>query len=142
MTTDTTRGIVPAIEESIGSMLFRTLMDEVMNVRIPWSLLPQQQQQEMLDRVRAQVDDAVALAVKRFATGGFRFIAGSIDSFASKKEVKVVLSLPRGVEELHELLDRVGTNAVLVFADPKEFSEGMDQLKAMADQPPLPLGED
>lgn len=40
---------------------------------------------------------------------------------------------------MHELADRVGSRAIVVFADPKEYTDGMDQIKAQADQPELPL---
>jgi len=142
MTTEQIPGTPPKVEETIGSMLYRATMDEIMNVRVPWHLLPQASQTEVLDRIRGQIDAMVHLVVRKLATGGFEYVAASLDSFTSKKEIKVGLSLPRGVEELHTLLDRVGTSVVLVFADPKDFTGGMDQLKAQADQPALPLGED
>lgn len=142
MTTDNASGIVPDVEESVGGVLFAALMEEIMHQRTMWAVTPREQQQELIDRMRKQVQTAVEGAVKRLATGGFEHISAKIRSFASEKETKVVLTVPCGTRELHTLLDRVGTQAVIVFADPEDFTGGMDQIKAMADQPALPLGED
>ena len=58
----------------------------------------------------------------------------SAKSLTIKEGAKAVLTLARGSEEMHALADRVGSFAVLVFADPKEFTEGMHVIKAQADQ--------
>lgn len=142
MLTDNAPGLVPEVEESVGGMLFSALMEEIMHQRTMWVVTPREQQQELIERMRKQVETAVHGAVRRLATAGFEYIAATIESFTSKKETKVALTVPRGIQELHTLLDRVGTDAVIVFADPKEFTDGMDRIKAMDDQAPLPLGED
>lgn len=130
---------LPAVEESIGTQLMKALYEEITNLRMPWIVTPQQQQQEVLDRLRAQVDLAVRSAVRQLATVGFNHIAAQIDSLAIKDEAKVVLMMARGSQELHEVADRVGTRALIVFADPAEYTDGMEQLKAQADQADLPL---
>lgn len=133
---------VEAVEETVGQQLMRALYDEVTNIRIPWSVMPQQQQQELLDRLRAQVDTAVSGAVRRIATGGFSSIAARIDSLTIKDDAKAVLLLARGSEALHELSDRVGSTAVVVFADASEYTDGMQVFTAQADQPDLPLQDE
>lgn len=136
---DKTTGEIAEIQETVGQYLMRALYDEVTNIRVPWAVTPQQQQQEMLDRMQRQVDEAVRIAVSRIAVHGFTHITASIEQLTIKDEAKAVLLLSRGTEALHELADRVGSRAVIVFADHKEFTEGMDSIKAQADQPNLPL---
>jgi hypothetical protein len=130
---------IPAVEETIGQLLMGALYDEITNLRTPWVVTPQQQQQELLDRLRKQVDHAVTVAVKRLATAGFQHTDVQIHSLAVKDEAKVVLLLPRGAQQIHAIADRIGSKAVIVFADPAEYTDGMDQFKAMADQQPLDL---
>jgi uncharacterized protein (DUF2141 family) len=89
-----------------------------------------------------QVDAVVGAAVNRIATMGFKFIVTNIDSLVIKKEAKVSVTMARGTQEVHQLADRVGQRAVIVFADPKEFTEGMEQIQAQADQNPLPLDDE
>ena len=130
---------IPEIEESIGAQLMRALYDEVTQIRIPWIATPRDQQQEVLDRLRAQVDIAVHRAVREIAVAGFRHIIAHIDSIAIKDKAKVVLVMARGNSELHEVADRIGTKALIVFADPSEYLGGMEALQAQVDQPELPL---
>lgn len=134
--------MIPEIEETVGKLLMGALYDEITNLRTMWAVTPQQQQQELLDRLRSQVGQAVHIAVKRIAVGGFVHIAAVVESLTIKDGAKAVCQLSRGSQALHELADRVGSQAVIVFADPNEFTEGMDQIKAMADQPELPLDGD
>ena len=130
---------IPEVEETVGQYLMRALFDEVTNIRIPWSITPQQEQQALLDRLRSQVEEAVRVAVSRIAMQGFSHISASIESLTIKDEAKAVLLLSRGSEELHTLADRVGSRAIIVFADHTEYTDGMNAIKAQADQPPLPL---
>ena len=130
---------LPEVEETVGQYLMRALFDEITNIRIPWAVTPQQQQQDLLDRLRRQVDEAVRVAVSRIAMQGFSHISASIESLTIKDEAKAALLLSRGSEELHTLADRVGSRAIIVFADHAEYTDGMDAIKAQADQPSLPL---
>jgi hypothetical protein len=129
------------VAESVGTRLMRALFDEVTNIRMPWAVTPQQQQQDLLDRLRMQVDEAVRVAVGRIAMQGFQHISASIESLTIKDEAKAVLLLSRGSEELHTLADRVGSRAIIVFADHTEYTDGMNAIKSQADQPSLPLGD-
>lgn len=132
---------IPAVEESVGTQLMRALYDEVTNLRTAWVVTPQQQQQEVLDRLQAAVADAVRVAVARIATGGFSYISGQIESLTIKDGAKAVLMLGRGSDALHELADRVGQRAVIVFAEEDEYTGGMHVFRGDPDQPALPLEE-
>ena len=107
---------------------------------MPWAITPQQMQQEVLDRLDAQVAGAVNRAVIAIATQQFVSVAASIESLTIKDGAKATISIARGTEALHAVADRVGSTVVLVFADPKEFTEGMHVIKADADQRDL-LGD-
>lgn len=136
--TETTTTI-PEVEQTIGQLLMGALYDEVTNLRVMWPVMPQQEQQDLLDRLRKQVDEAVRIAVRRLATEGFPHIVAEIDSMTTKDDTKVALTLPRGSQEAHTLLDYVKSKVVIVFADPKQYTDGMEQFKTQLDQPPLPL---
>lgn len=138
---DKTTGEINDVEETVGQYLMRALFDEITNIRIPWAVTPQQQQDELLDRLRRQVDEAVRIAVSRIAMQGFTHISASIESLTIKDEAKAVLLLSRGSEELHELADRVGSRAIIVFADHTDYTDGMNAIKSQADQSRLPLDD-
>lgn len=123
-----------AIEESVGTELMRAMFEEVTQQRIPWIATPEQQQKEVIDRLRAKVEEAVQTAVRRLATMGFVHVVAQVESLTIKDEAKAVLLLSRGTEAMHELADNVGSRAVIVFADPADYVGGMEVIKAQADQ--------
>ena len=126
--------VLQTAEETVGTQLLRALLDEVMNLRTPWAITPQSMQQEVIDRLQTQVENITRGAVLQIATLGMQHVGASVESLTIKEGAKAVLTLARGSEEMHALADRVGSFAVLVFADPKEFTEGMHVIKAQADQ--------
>lgn len=130
------------VEQTAAQLLMRALYDEITNIRVPWSITPEDQQQAILDRLRGVVDLAVRGAVRSIATVGFTSIRGRVDSLTIKDDAKAVLLLARGSEQIHDLADHVSSEAILVFADPQQFIDGMQVFKAQADQPALPLGDD
>lgn len=131
-TTDTIRDL-------IGERLMSALFEEITTLRMPWVITPQQQQQEVLDRLRSQVQNAVHAAVSGIASAGFTHAPVTIESLAIKDGVKATLTLMRGTEAMHVFADQVGASAVIVFADPKDYTAQMDSIRAQADQPSLPL---
>lgn len=131
-----------AIKGSVGQFLVKALYEEITQLRTPWVVTPQQQQQQVLERLQEHVEKAVGIAVSRIAVAGFSHLVAQVDSLTIKDGAKAVLSLARGTEAMHEVADRVGSSALLVFADPQDFIAGIDAIKSQADQPDLPLGED
>jgi hypothetical protein len=129
------------IQESVGKLLMGALFDQITTLRTPWVITPQQQQQDVLDRLRMAVENATCVAVRRIATEGFSHITAQIDSLTIKDEAKVNVVLPRGTQDIHTLADHVGSKVVIVFADPAAYIDGMHEFKAQADQPELPLGD-
>lgn len=133
--------VLKTAEESLGTELLKALIVEVQQLQSPWQNTPEREQQAIIDRLRSQVDYAVTGAVRRLACAGFTHLSAQVESLTIKDEAKAVLTLARGSEELHELADRVGTRAIIVFADATEFTDGMHTVKAEADQGELPLDD-
>lgn len=129
------------VEETVGTQLMRALFDEISTLRTPWPITPQQQQQEVLDRLRSQVEHAVGVAVNRLATGGFEYVIAEIDSLTIKDAAKVAVTLPRGTQDIHTLADRVKSKVVIVFADVKEYTDGIHVITSQPDQNSLPLDD-
>lgn len=131
--------ITETLKDLIGQRLVKALFEEITNLRMPWSITPQQQQQEVLDRLQEHVENAVSAAVSGIASAGFTYAPARIDSLAIKDEAKATILLSRGTEAMHVFADRVGSAVVVVFADPKDYTEQMDAITAMPDQPSMPL---
>jgi len=130
---------LPNIAMSAGAELLRAVVDEVRTMQLGWSMLGEESQNRIIDRLRIAVHEAVSLTVRRCAAADYEHLVAEIESLTVKDGAKAVLSLVRGSTELHALLDRVGSRAVLVFTEPDKFTSGMELLRGDADQPQLPL---
>lgn len=137
--TNDSTSITETIKDLIGQRLVKALFEEITSLRMPWAITPQQQQQEVLDRLQEHVENAVSAAVSGIASAGFTYAPARIDSLAIKDEAKATILLARGTEAMHVFADRVGSAVVVVFADPKDYTAQMDGIRAQADQHQLPL---
>lgn len=130
------------VQASVGNALLKAWYEQLTQQRLMWAVTPQQEQQVILDRMRDQVDAIVALAVRRIASEGFLSCAIKVEQLTVKDDgAKAQFSLARGTEELHQVMDRVGASAVLVFISPEQFYATHDAVKAQLDQGELPLEE-
>lgn len=132
-------GTLDDITDSVGLALLKRMHVELTQLQTPWQNTPEAQQQQILDRLRAGVYEAVGAAVRRIAGEGFAHVAVTIDSLSIKDEAKAAISVPRASSAMHDLADMVGQRAMLVFVDEKAYTANMERLKALADQPELPL---
>lgn len=138
-TTTTDNTILPTATQLIGERLLKALFEEITQLRTPWAITPQQMQAEVIDRLRSQVENAVRTAVSGIAAAGFTYAPVRLDSLTVKEGAKATLLLSRGTEAMHVFADQVGSSAIIVFADPKDYTENMDSIRAQADQNALPL---
>lgn len=130
------------VEHTVGQILMKALYEQITGLRMPWQITPQQQQQAVLDQLRAAVDQAVTIAVRRVAVGDFEHVVADIESIAIKDTCKVVCkAVPVDDEQLLQLIRRARGKAVLVFADPEAYIGALGEFRAQADQPELPLGD-
>jgi hypothetical protein len=90
-------------------------------------------QGEVIDRMRAQVDDAVREAVSTIAANKSDSVRVSIESVAFKDGVKIVL---KGIptQGMHAVADQVGAQALLVLCDPEAFVGDLGTVKPDPDQ--------
>lgn len=128
--------------KSAGDAILRALVFECKSMPDVWQKLREFDQQQRIDRLRQVVDNAVRQAVVRIASSEFASIGVTVDSMAIKDDASAKVTVPRSTEAMHELADRVGKAALLVFADPEPYLEGMELVRAEAEQPGLPLEGD
>lgn len=126
-------------ELNLGTFLVKTLIEEIRSIRVPWSILPQGEQQPVIDRITERVDAAVKKGMGDALAGGFPRVVAKLESITIKDAT--VAKLTFGNEELHALADFVGTDVVLVLASPDNHQAGVGSVRADADQPSLPMDE-
>ena len=129
--------------EKLGLYLLERTLQEIRALPDVWEKLPEWQQAEVIDRVRAGVIDAVAGAVRVISSRGFDGVVCEIDSIQIKGEIKAALIVSRanGHETLQQFYDAQGQPCVIVLANPEEFSGGMGAVRAEPDQRAIKLSD-
>jgi hypothetical protein len=122
---------------SAGANLLKALITQVEKLPKPWQQLSQSEQERVIFHLREGVESSVRAVVKTIASGNFMNIPASVDSVTFKDGVKAVLKLAKGSDSTHMLADAQGGQVLIVIASPGEYIEGIENVKAKADQSEL-----
>lgn len=128
-------------EGGAAAALLRALVDEVRTLPDVWQKIPEAQQQQIIDRLSIEVRRQTRELLRAVAAMDFGHFDGSLESLTVKDGVKAVLKLP-AVGPLEHLLAQVGGSATLVIASSDALEEGLEKVRADADQPDLPLEDE
>lgn len=139
-TTDTQ---VPDFAEFTASTLKTELMaitlDELKAAVDVWHLVPEQEQDEVINRIERRVHDAVVQTIRLISGHGFTRIPASIESITIKDGIKLAATVSRTDAARHDLIDAQGSIITLVIADLSEFTDSPHSHAADPDQGELRL---
>lgn len=125
---------------SLGETVMKVLLEEIKNQRVMWAVMPAQLQQEAIDRMAKQIDDAIKGGVKRILGAGLPCVVVKLEQVTIDDGVKGKITF--GTEQLHALTDVVGQDVVLVLSSPEQHTAGVHAFQADVDQPSLDLSND
>lgn len=134
--------VVPTDEiaaETMHGDLMAIVLDEIKALPDVWQKLGEQEQDDVIDRVKRRTESVIARCVEMLATKGFTRIAAKVDSVTVKDGIKAVLTLSQLAAARHELVDAQGQTAYIVLADTEAFGGGTEEHKAEPDQGALTL---
>lgn len=125
-------------EGSVGKKLLQALWTELRLQSPRFEAMNEAAQGEVLDRLRAQVDEAVREAVGQIAAsaGEFHRVRVTIDQVTFKEGAKIVLKSLASEAALH-VASEVGSIGMLVLCDPEQFVGDMDEVKPTPNQADL-----
>jgi len=141
MTTETTPTHNPALAlaDRFAAQLLRAALDALANQRTLWPVTSQQQQQEVIDRLRNSFTEVIQRQMNAVAAAGLPFCEVGMNTITAKGEtVKAIVTVGDN-KTLHELVDAIGRKVVLVLVDGETYTAGMESFAAQKDQPDLPL---
>ncbi|TCS98793.1 hypothetical protein EDC36_104217 [Tepidimonas ignava] len=124
---------------TVGLDLLRALIDEMRLCPKPWAAMSQAQQDEVIERLRRRVLAQVHEAVKAIAADGRVVVAGELEQITIKDGVKAVIKMSQASPHIHELYSSAGSTVLVVVADAKPYTQGMDEVKGEPDQNALAL---
>lgn len=128
---------VAAASDSAGATLLGALLTELKLQSPRFATQNQEQQQEVIDRLRGQVEHEVDLLVARIATRTFPSGVAKIVSATFKEHVTVTLHMADSCSVLHEIVDHVGRSCWVVLCELEEFTGGMQTVRAPPNQTDL-----
>ncbi|MCO7513750.1 DNA translocase FtsK [Pseudomonas guariconensis] len=112
---------------------------ELRNIKVPFSRLGEDDQQEVIDRITKIAEEAVSTAVGIISTRSVDTIPMTVvDAKFKAKAITVTASIDAQDPNRHGLIDVAGKLCLMVLA-PNDYAEGTDGIRAERDQYDLPL---
>jgi hypothetical protein len=117
------------------------LLMHVRSIKVPWTMLAEDEQQMAIDAISTTAESAVRRIVGLVATGDMPHVVGKVQKFTVKTDLKIELQVANLVTNICALAEHGSGNAVLVLADADQFLGERAPAKPDPDQPPLPMGK-
>lgn len=134
-------GINPMVfaHELMVHDLTEAALFELRNVKVPFSRLGEDDQQEVIDRITKIAEEAVMTAVGIISTRSVDTIPMTVvDAKFKAKAITVTATIDAQDPNRHGLIDAAGKLCLMVLA-PNDYNEGKDGIRAERDQRELPL---
>lgn len=130
--------------ETIGHDLLAACLDELKAMPDVWQKLNQEQQDDVIERVRKRVEDNVRQAVGLIAAQGGIVVVADLESIAIKDGIKATIKVHRGnaPSAKHALFESANKPCMLVVTDAADFMHGTDEVKGEPDQRGLGLDDE
>lgn len=119
--------------------LVDTVITELRHQRLPFHLLKEEEQQEVIERATERAKEAAGVAIQIISARGAASV--QVDMKAIKVEAKTMTITAKvdGAEpNKHELTDAAGKLCLLVIA-PNDYEEALDDISPDRDQREIPL---
>ncbi|UJW20814.1 MULTISPECIES: DNA translocase FtsK [Pseudomonas] len=119
--------------------LVEAALFELRNVKVPFSRLGEDDQQEVIDRISKIAEEAVVTAVGIISTRSVDTIPMTVvDAKFKAKAITVTASIDAQDPNRHGLIDVAGKLCLMVLA-PNDYNQGLDGIRAERDQYEMPL---
>lgn len=122
---------------NLGQALMGLVIQELKALPDVWQKLPQFKQDEVIERIRLNVDASVGSAVQIIASQGCQRVTGDLKKVSiegGKKEAVVAINTGNSTDSLHALYESTKQPVLIVVAAPDQFTGGMDEIRGEPDQ--------
>lgn len=123
--------------ESIGRSLLIELVDIIKMLPEPWAKTSEDDQNDIIDRLRDEVHAMARRTVVEVEARGRPHLRSTVDQVVFKDGVRIVLKGLSGAAA-HDLADAQGSDVLVVIGDAAPFIEGTEAVRGDPDQQPLP----
>lgn len=128
----------PPVEQTVGTALLKAMLTELQMLSPRYQAMADEQQQEVIDRLRLQISDQLHEAMNAIAAKSYQSVPATVTSVGfGEKVARVKLEIFSAAKGLHALADLIvhGKGAcMVVLCDLDQFTGGMDAVKPAARQ--------
>jgi hypothetical protein len=122
---------------TVGRTLLKALADQLEATTKPWREMTEVEQHAGLERMRLAVRVAVTDALRLIFGQSMPACPATLEGLTSKGTITMRLTVDKRAANRHELLDAVGTHVVVLIGNPDDYLQGINDIKARAQQPGL-----
>lgn len=128
--------------DTLGRDLLEMMVLELKMLPKPWPKLSQNQQNDVIDRMRARVLDGIKTAVHMIASDGRAVADATLKKVVFKGGITAEFELSKSCPTRHQLADAEGKLCLIVVADAADYTGDMDGVKGESDQRTMDLGNE
>lgn len=128
--------------ETMGRDLLQALIAELRLLPKPWPQLPQDKQDDIIDRLRARVETNVKMAVHILSAQGRVVVVGDLKKVTVEDGAQALIKFGVKADNLLELCAAAGQAVMVVVGNAAEYTGGMGEVKGEADQRGLDFGHE
>lgn len=125
--------VIQLTADTLGRDVLNALLDEI-KPHVGWIHSSQDVQNQIIQRLQQRVRLVITEGLNVLFRGHYPAIPAMLDSITIKNGITAKIIVPKGAKNWHELADAQGSNILLIIADPEQYAQRMDEIKAAADQ--------
>lgn len=125
--------------ETLSGDIRDALLMHVRGIKVPWTMLAEDEQQEAIDAIQETAKYAVRQIAAIIATRGLPHVVVSVGKWTVKDGIKLEVEASSLVDNITKLAEHGNGAAVLVLSEPDMYVGERAPAKADKDQPDLPI---
>lgn len=128
--------------ETVGKDILGALVQEIRMLPDVWEKMSEAKQNDVIDRLRSRVENAVKMAVHLIASNGRTVVVGDLEQITIKDGVKATIKFSSSSPSLPSLYEAQGKAVMVTVGSAAEFTGGMDEVQGESDQRAMDLGHE
>lgn len=119
---------------TMGHDIVATMLAELRTLPDHWSRLNAETQQKAIERMKEKAAEMVRKSIGFMLTSEFAAVSAKLESVSRRKGIAAHLTVATNAQFRHALYDATGQHVLVVIADPAQWLQRMDEIKARGDQ--------
>lgn len=122
--------------ETLGRDILEALVDEL-KPHIGFQVMNETAQTAVIDKLRKRVQGLIQEGLTVLFRGHYPACEAVLEGITIKNGLKVTCKIAKGARHWHDIVENEGQRVLLVLADPEQFTQHMDEVRARANQKDL-----